>query len=142
MAEPVFRVPSVPRSTSKEVEQRNTSRLLRDRTRNAGGTVDLKTLAQQALSRLRSGTPHGTAVKQTADEAFHQAEHDHFPALSYPACPHVNDEELAYWRAENPKFICARCWLHRQRELEADGGAAAKPLRRLGAARNPRGADD
>ena len=37
------------------------------------------------------------------------------PPLDYPVCPHVDDIELAYWYAENPKVTCARCWLERQK---------------------------
>lgn len=37
-------------------------------------------------------------------------------AAAYPVCPHVDDVELAYWYAEHPEVICARCW------LEAKGG--------------------
>ena len=43
-------------------------------------------------------------------------------------CPHVKEDWLAQWYAENPKLTCARCWLERRgRGIQAEG----EPSRRF-----------
>jgi hypothetical protein len=126
MADPVLRDPSVPCSTSKKVEQRNTDGLRRNGTRNTGGTLDLKVLARQALSRLQGGTPGGTGAEQKPEKLFHP------PGTP---CPHATDPELAEWYAENPKLTCARCWLERH-GMPIQAGLAARPEGAADGARN------
>jgi hypothetical protein len=118
MAEPLrFHVPSVPPFHSKEVEQRNTNGLQRNGARNKGGTTDLQTLAKQALLRLASGTASGTRAEHTPVNSVPPpgTAADLLSDGGYPVCPHVDDVELACWYAENPKVVCARCWLERHR---------------------------
>jgi len=58
--------------------------------------------------------------------------------LDYPVCPHVEDIELAYWYAEHPEVICARCWLeaHGRGIWESEAGGVDKSSRRGGTPRN------
>lgn len=102
-----FRVPPMYRG-----EQRNTEHCAGAEQRNTNGTPSLKALAAQALSRLKSGT----AAEQTAEQ---RSEKGVPPSpLSVPLfspCPHVTDPVLIEWYAENPKVVCARCWLERGR---------------------------
>lgn len=129
----MFHDPSVPCSTPKEVEHRNTSGLQRNRTRNTSGTLDLKALAAATLLRLHSGTPSGTPAEQPPPEVFH-------PPGTPEFCPHVKEQWLREWYAEHPEVTCARCWLERKGRLALEGPAKT-PLKSrgtvaTGAARN------
>jgi len=58
-------------------------------------------------------------------------------------CPHATEEWLQEWRRENPKLICARCWLERRGRLPLKE-PAKPPLKSrgtvaAGAARNHAG---
>jgi len=45
-------------------------------------------------------------------------------------CQHVSDLGLIEWRQENPKLVCARCWLERSKELREDARATKATRRR------------
>lgn len=90
-------------SAHRAAERRNTGAPGGTERRNDTGTVSLKALAEQVLSRGRTGTPSGTL-----------AEHAVPLPPERPVCPHVTDPDLAEWYAENPRVTCARCWLARR----------------------------
>lgn len=84
--------------------------------RNKSGTPDLEGLADKVLSRTHSGTPQRNTSGTPPVEPFRPPRNAAFlPAADYPVCPHVNDVALAYWFAEHPEVVCARCWLGRHR---------------------------
>jgi len=63
-------VPRVPLFQPKRLEQRNMRATGGTEQRNTIGTTNLKVLAEQALSRIRSGTSAGTKAEREAQKPF------------------------------------------------------------------------
>lgn len=110
------RTSSVPRPIPKRMGQRDTEASAGTGQRDTCGTVDLKTLADRVLSRTQGGTRRGTSggteAQKVSQPPWDTPKVIH--RLKDPPegpCPHVTDPVLAEWHAENPKLVCARCWL-------------------------------
>ena len=123
-----FRVPPINRG-----EQRNTEHSGGTEQRNTSGTLGLKALAEQALSRLKSGTVAEQPAEQRSKKGVPPAPSS-VPLFS--GCPHVTDDWLREWYAEHPEVVCARCWLEgKGGKIRAQGAAPTDATRNHGGGR-------
>jgi hypothetical protein len=140
-----FRVPPMYRG-----EQRNTEHSDGTEQRNSGGTLSLKCIAEQALSRLHGGTTPERQAEQGLKKGVPLGgqsvplENGSVPVentqvTSGTFCPHVSEQWLREWYAENPKLTCARCWLEgRGLRVQAEDGGGHRTYAGADSARKSR----
>ena len=94
-----FRVPPC-----KGGEQRNTEHPDETGRWNGSGTPSLKALAEQAFSRLKSGTPAERKAEQDSKRGVSLTPQSVSPVSG---CPHVTEDWLREWYAEHPEVVDA-----------------------------------